>query len=77
MKKTSIAKIIVTVLALGSGLTAKAALNLTATVGGIPSVSGATLLNFNGATPSVLTLNAGSSLTTGANYSVEIGRAHV
>jgi PEP-CTERM motif len=41
----------------------------TAQVGGVPTVSGATLLNFDGTLPSILSLNNASQLTgSGATY---------
>ena len=54
------------ILALGAPGAARAALTFTAGVGGVPSVSGATLEDFNGASPSLLTLSlSGAALVTG------------
>lgn len=43
---------------------------MTATVGGVPSIGGATLESFNGAVPSYLTFSGTASILTGANYGV-------
>lgn len=68
--KTFLLISIVTILALGTAGVAEASLSFTANIGGVPSASGVTTENFNGASPSILTLNANSALRTGANYSV-------
>ena len=68
--KTFLSISIVTILALGTAGVAEASLSFTANIGGVPNASGVTTENFNGASPSILTLNANSALRTGANYSV-------
>ena len=53
------------ILALSTPGIAMAQLSLTASIGGIPTVSGATLLNFDGSAPAILTLSSGAYLVTG------------
>lgn len=64
---------IFSILALGAPGAARAALTFTAEVGGVPSVSGATQENFNGSSPSILTLSGSAALETGTadDYSYE------
>lgn len=57
---------IASILAFGIPGIVKAQFNLTATIGGIPAVSGATLENFDGPSPSILTLSGPASLLTGS-----------
>ncbi len=56
---------IASILALGAPSITKAQLFVTDTIGGVPSVSGATLENFDEASPSILTLSGPAYLTTG------------
>jgi PEP-CTERM motif len=57
---------IATILALSAPGIAKAQIYVTATIGGVPSVSGATLENFDGAQPpSILTLTGYGGIVTG------------
>jgi len=58
---------IATILALSSPGTSKAQLFLTADIGGVPVVGGATLENFDGANPSILTLSGSAFLRTGSD----------
>jgi hypothetical protein len=61
---------IASILALSIPGIAKAQLYVTADIGGVPTVSGATLENFNEQSPSILTLSGAAHLLTGANYGV-------
>jgi len=61
---------IASILALSAPGVAKAQFYITADIGGVPTVSGASLENFNEATPSILTLSGYAYLVTGANYGV-------
>ena len=61
---------IASILALSAPSIAKAQFSITAQVGGVPTVSGASLENFNEPTPPILTLSGPASLVTGANYGV-------
>jgi hypothetical protein len=63
--KTHLLISIATILAISGPEIAKAQLYVTAAVGGVPSVSGATLENFDGPNPSILTLSGSAFLTTG------------
>jgi hypothetical protein len=56
---------IATTLALSVPSMAKADLNVSAVIGGVPSVGGATLETFNGPNPSILTLSGAAYLETG------------
>jgi hypothetical protein len=58
---------IASILSLSAPGIAKAQLSFTAAIGGVPTVSGATLENFNGPTPSILTLNGSAYILTGQN----------
>jgi PEP-CTERM motif len=58
---------VLTFLASALGI-AKASIYVTAEIGGVPTVSGATLENFNGPTPSILTLSGNAWLVTGKTY---------
>jgi len=49
---------------------AKAQFSITAQVGGVPTVSGASLENFNEPSPSILTFSGSAYLVTGPNYGV-------
>jgi len=49
---------------------AQAQFSVTATIGGLPTASGATLETFNQASPAILALSGPAYLVTGANYSV-------
>ena len=62
---------IVSILALSAPSIAKAQFTITATIGGVPTVSGATLENFNEPSPSILTLSGNAYLVTGVNNGVE------
>ena len=55
---------IATILTLSSLGTANAQLFLTADIGGVPGVGGATLDNLNEANPSILSFSGPASLTT-------------
>lgn len=59
--------IIATVLAIGISSMANAQLSFTATIGGVPTVSGATLETFDETAPSILTLSGYAALETGPN----------
>jgi hypothetical protein len=62
---------IASILALSTFGIAKASLlYVTADIGGVPTVSGASIENFDEPTPSILTLSGSAYLVTGANYSV-------
>jgi hypothetical protein len=61
---------IASILALSAPGIAKAQFYITADIGGVPTVSGATLENFDEPTPSILTLSGSANLVTGANYGV-------
>jgi len=56
---------IATILTLGAPGMANAQIYVTDQIGGVPSVSGATLENFDGPTPSILTLSGSAYLVTG------------
>jgi PEP-CTERM motif len=56
---------ITAMLAVSTPIMTNAQLYVSATVGGVPSVSSATLENFNGPNPSILTLSGSAFLTTG------------
>jgi hypothetical protein len=58
---------IASILAFSAPGIAKAQLYVTATVGGVPTVSGATLENFDETTPSILTLSGPAYLLTGSD----------
>jgi hypothetical protein len=58
------------VLALTAPGIAKAQFSITASIGGLPSVSGATLALFNEPAPAILSLAGSAYLVTGANYGV-------
>jgi hypothetical protein len=58
------------ILALSVPGNAKAQFSVTATIGGVPTVSGATVATFNETSPSILTLSGSAYLVTGANYGV-------
>jgi len=64
---------IVGILVFGIPSVTRATLTFTAEVGGVPTVSGATLENFNGPSPSILTLSSPAALETGTadDYSYE------
>jgi hypothetical protein len=63
--KTYLSIAIASILALGAtGIANASPLFVTATIGGVPSVSGATLENFDGPSPSILTLSGSAYLTT-------------
>ena len=62
---------IASILTLSAPGIAKAQLYVTAEIGGIPTVSGTSLENFNEPTPSILTLSGSAYLVTGPNYSVQ------
>ena|ERR1017187_9097179 len=58
--------LIASILALGAtGIAEASPLYMTATIGGVPTVSGATLENFNETPPSMLTLSGPAYLVTG------------
>jgi len=61
---------IASILALSAPDIAKAQLYVTSAIGGIPTVSGASLENFDEPTPSILTLSGSAYLVTGVNYRV-------
>ncbi len=61
---------IASILALSVPRIANAQFTITATIGGLPTVSGATLETFDEPVPSILTLSGSAYLVTGANYSV-------
>jgi hypothetical protein len=61
---------IASILALSAPDMAKAQLSFTAAIGGVPTVSGATLENFNEPTPPILTLSGPAYLLTGADFFV-------
>lgn len=56
---------IASILAISITGIAKAQLSVTADIGGVPTVSGATLENFNESSPSILTLSGDGALVTG------------
>ncbi|MGA2242099.1 MAG: PEP-CTERM sorting domain-containing protein [Verrucomicrobiota bacterium] len=56
---------IASILALSAPGIAKAQFSITATIGGVPTVSGASLENFDEPTPSILTLSGPAYLVTG------------
>src|ERR1039458_6717129 len=58
---------IASILTLSAPSIAKAQFNITAQVGGVPTVSGATLENFDEPSPSILTLSGSASLMTGTH----------
>ncbi len=58
------------ILALSISGIAQAQFSITATVGGLPSASGATLATFNEVSPPILTLSGSAYLVTGPNYGV-------
>jgi hypothetical protein len=58
------------ILALSDPGIAKAQFSITASIGGLPTVSGATLETFDEPSPSILSLSGSASLGTGANYGV-------
>jgi|ERR1017187_469944 hypothetical protein len=63
---------IVSILAFGVPSMANAQIFVTADIGGVPAVSGATLENFDEPTPpSILTLSGNAYLVTGINYGVQ------
>jgi hypothetical protein len=61
---------IASILALSAPGIAKAQFSVTAQVGGVPTVSGATLETFNEPSPAILTLSGSANLVTGANSGV-------
>jgi len=62
---------IASILALGAPSIAKAQFYISADIGGVPTVSSATLENFDEATPSILTFSGNAALVTGHGaYSV-------
>ncbi len=61
---------IASILALNIPGMAKAQFYITADIGGVPIVSGATLETFDEPSPSILTLSGSAGLVTGPNYSV-------
>src|ERR1017187_3888833 len=64
--KTYLSISIASILALGAtGIAEASPLFVSTTIGGVPSVSGATLENFNEPTPPILTLSGSAYLTTG------------
>ncbi len=58
---------IASILAVSAPGIVKAQFYITAEIGGVPSVSGATLENFDEPSPSILTLSGAASLTTGTS----------
>jgi hypothetical protein len=67
--KTYLSLSIASILALSIHGTAGAQLFVTAALGGVPSVGGATLDNLDEASPSILSLSGAAILTTGPNLS--------
>jgi hypothetical protein len=68
---------IASILALSAPGMAKAQLSFTAAIGGVPTVSGATLENFNEPSPSILTLSGAASLETGPSFGIIDGGLYV
>jgi hypothetical protein len=66
--KKSLAIIIATILSFSGPGKATAQIYVTAAVGGVPAVSGATLETFDAASPSILTLSGSAYLVTGWPY---------
>jgi len=63
--KTHLSIAIASILATGALVRANAQIYVTDQIGGVPSVSGATLETFNGSAPSILTLSGNAYLVTG------------
>ncbi len=69
---------IASILALSAPGMAKASpLTVTSAIGGVPTVSGAALENFNEPSPSILTLSGAASLETGPSFGIIDGGLYV
>ena len=68
---------IASILVIGAPVMVNAQLSFTVTIGGVPSVSGATLENFNGPSPSILTLSGIAVIKTGPAFGGLGGGAYV
>ena len=68
--KTTLSVLMSGLLALSAPGVAKSQFSITATVGGLPGVSGASLATFNESSPSILGLSGSAYLVTGPNYGV-------
>ncbi len=74
--KKNLSITIAAILAIGAPAMVNAQLSFTATIGGVPSVAGATLETFNGPMPSFLTLSGFAAIETGPTFGLLDGGAY-